>query len=92
MIELEMSKFVSPFCLLLALALLVAAGAIIASGAPAENVAIHAARSGGDELVENALTSRLAGRILVRRLLLAGLFCGSILLTILSFLSMRENS
>ena len=85
----RLSNVLPPLCLFMALLMLIVAFAIIAGDAPVESVDIHSARASGDELTEEALKSHLGSQIWFRRLLLAALFCGSILMVLVSFATMR---
>ena len=83
----QFSKMVSPLCLALSLLMLILAFALVFTEAPGESVQLHSARAEGDELVESALSNQLAFRLWFRRLLLAALFCFSIFMAILAFVT-----
>ena len=86
------SNLLSPLCLVVSLIMLVLAFAILASEPPGESVQIHSARASGDELAEAAMKTQLTGKIWFRRLLLAALFCGSVLMILVSFVTMRGKA
>lgn len=85
----RLSSLLSPACLLIALLMLIAGFAMVAVDPPTESVQLHAARASGDELTVDAWNQRLLSQIWFRRLLMAALFCGSILMALLSFMTMR---
>jgi len=82
---------VSPACLLLALALLIAGFAVWAVDAPEPNAALHQAQADGDDRYRDALQSQLRARQLRRKVLLACLFGGSALLATTAFLAMPTS-
>lgn len=82
-------SLLSPVCLVIALLMLVAGFAILATEGPSESVSLHAARASGNELMEEAWNQQLIGQRWFRRLLLAALFAGSLLMTLLAFVTLR---
>ena len=85
-----MRNLLSPLCLLLALAMIIAGFAMWSVGAPQAGVDLHHARAAGDEDYEEALEAQLARRQWSRRVLLGGLFAGSLMMTVLAFLVMPQ--
>ncbi len=69
-----MQRFLSPFFLVLCLALLVTAFALLATDAPEPNILLHGARASGDDAYEEVLERDLNRRVWVRRGTIAALF------------------
>jgi hypothetical protein len=84
-----MQKLISPFCLFLALAMLIAGFAVWSVEGPEAGIELHQARVSGDEDYEQALEAALERRKTARFLLIGGLFGGSVLMTAGAFLSLR---
>lgn len=83
-----MKQLISPLCLLLALALLIAGFAIWSVEPPQPNMELHRARVTGDEAYSEVLEEQLARRRWTRQLLLIGLFGGSGTMVLVAFLMM----
>ncbi len=86
-----MNRLLSPLCLLLALALLVAGFALLATEPPAESIQLHQARVTGDERTEKVLQAHHRQLMWVRKALLVCLFVGSGMMTVVAFLTMRPS-
>ena len=86
-----MARFLPPLCLLLALAMLIAGFALVAVEPPSDPLQLHAARVSGDDAVRDVLEAQVARRQLARRVLVGSLFAGSVLMTILAFLTMAPS-
>lgn len=83
-----MQQLISPLCLLLALALLIAGFAIWAVEPPRPGMELHRARVSGDEAYSDVLEENLAGQRWSRKALLVGLFGGSGAMVLMAFLMM----
>ena len=70
--------------------MLIAGFSVWSVDAPEAGVELHQALAAGDEDYRQALEAKLARDQRSRWLLIAGLFAGSILMTIIAFLAMRE--
>ena len=86
-----MRHVLPPFCLILALAMLVAGFAIWAVEPPQANVELHRARVSGDEDYRDLLEAQLARRQLARKVLVGCLFGSSALMVVVAFMSMRPT-
>jgi|MudIll2142460700_1097286.scaffolds.fasta_scaffold1437587_1 uncharacterized protein (UPF0254 family) len=86
-----MHRFLAPVCLVLCLALLVTAFALLAIDAPEPNVALHQARTLGDEAMTEVLERDLARRIWLRRALIGALFVGAAGLGVGAFLTVSGS-
>lgn len=84
-----MQRLIPPLCLLLALAMAVAAFALWAVEAPEAGIELHRARVSGDEPYRQVLEAQLKRRRWARKALLGGLFVGSGLMIVAAFLTMR---
>lgn len=80
-----MRQFISPLCLLLALAMLITGFAIWAVEPPQPNMDLHRARVTGDEAYTEVLEDQLAAQRWSRNALLVGLFGGSGLMVLIAF-------
>ena len=87
-----MQKLISPLCLLLALAMLIAGFAIWAIEPPQPNMELHRARVAGDEAYTEVLEEQLEGRRWSRKVLLIGLFAGCGTMVLVAFLMMNVRS
>jgi len=83
-----MQQFISPLCLLLALALLIAGFAIWAVEPPQPGMELHLARVTGDEEYSKVLEEQLEGQRSSRKVLLVGLFGSSATMVLMAFLMM----
>jgi hypothetical protein len=83
-----MQQLISPFCLLLALAMLIAGFAIWAVEPPQPNMELHRARVSGDEAYSEVLEEQLKKQRWSRNALLMGLFGGSGTMVVVAFLMM----
>ncbi len=83
-----MKQLISPLCLLLALALLIAGFAIWAVEPPQANMELHRARVTGDEEYSEVLEDQLEGQRWSRKVLLFGLFGGSAMMVVMAFVMM----
>ena len=83
-----MQQLISPLCLLLALALLIAGFAIWAVEPPQPSMELHRARVTGDEAYSDVLEDQLEGQRWSRKALLVGLFAGSGTMVLIAFLMM----
>jgi hypothetical protein len=88
-----MQQLISPLCLFLALALLIAGFAIWAVESPQPNMELHRARVSGDEEYSKVLEEQLEGQRWSRKVLLFGLFGGSAMMVVMAFvmMSVRRN-
>ena len=84
-----MRRLVSPLCLVMALALAIAAFALWAVEPPQPGVEMHRAGAIGDDQYREALEDRLERRQLKRKVLLVCLAVGSGVLIVAAFLAMR---
>lgn len=87
-----MRHVIPPFCLFLALAMLIAGFAIWAVESPEATTELHSARVSGDDALRDVLEAQLAKQQLARKTLLGCLFGGSVLMVLIAFLSMRPSS
>ena len=83
-----MRQLISPLCLLLALALLIAGFALWSVEAPRPNMELHRARVTGDEAYSDVLEDQLEHQRWARKALLIGLFGGSGTMIVTAFLMM----
>jgi hypothetical protein len=80
---------VPPLCLLLALAMFIAAFAVMATGRPEPSVELHRARAGTDEQYRWLLEDHLRRQQREHTALVAALLGGGALLVVAAFLVMR---
>ena len=85
-------RLLPPFCLLLALAMLVVSFTLIAVGGPDESVQLHQARVEGDDLSTETLEVDLRRKRMTRYALIGLLLFGSGLMTVTAFRSMARPS
>ncbi len=85
-----MQKLVSPLCLLLALAMLIAGFAIWSVEGPQPGMTLHKARVSGDEAYTEVLEAQLERQQWTRTILLVGLFAGSGTMVFAAFLMMGK--
>ena len=83
-----MQQLISPLCLLLALALLIAGFAIWAVEPPQPSMELHRARVTGDEAYSEVLEEQLKKQRWSRKALLIGLFGGSGTMVLVAFMMM----
>lgn len=88
----RMKHVVPPLCLLLGLAMLIAAFAMLAVEAPADPLELHKARVTGDEAYRDVLEAGLAHRRVARTTLIVALFACSGLMVVIAFLAMTPKS
>ncbi|HUG71077.1 MAG TPA: hypothetical protein VMM76_25230 [Pirellulaceae bacterium] len=86
-----MTRFLSPLCLLLALAMLIAGFALWSVERPEEGVELHRARVVGDEEYTDALERKLQQRRTARTALLFCLFGGSAAMTLAAFATLGRG-
>ncbi len=86
-----MSRFLSPFCLLLALAMLIAGFALWSVEPPEAGIELHRARVAGNDHATEAMESKLKRRQSSRRALLVCLFGGSAAMTFVAFATLRRS-
>ena len=86
-----MTRFLSPLCLLLALAMLIAGFALWSVERPKEGVELHRARVVGDEEYTDALERKLQQRRTARTALLFCLFGGSAAMTLAAFATLGRG-
>ncbi len=86
-----MSSFLPPLCLVLALAMAIAAFAMLAVGPPEPSVELHRVTAAGDETARDALEADLERQQLQRNLLLTCLFVGSGVMIATAFVTMRPR-
>ena len=84
-----MIRLLSPLCLFLALAMLIAGFALWAVEAPEAGIDLHRARVVGDDDHAEALEAKLRQRQMARRALLFCLFGGSAAMTLAAFATLR---
>ena len=80
-----MTRFLSPLCLVLAIAMLIAGFALWAVEPPAAGMALHRARVVGDDDYADVLETKLQQRRTARKALLFCLFGGSAAMTLAAF-------
>lgn len=85
-----MSKLVPPLCLVLALLSLIAAFALVMTGAPEVGIELHRARVGDDDKYRLLLEEQLERERRQRQYLIATLVTSGLLFTAVAFLSMRS--
>ena len=81
-------RFVSPLCLIFALAALIGGFTMVAVPEPEPNMELHAARVRGDDAYRDLLEADLARRRTGRTVLIATLFVTSGALTVAAFLAL----
>ena len=86
-----MKQLLSPLCLLLALAMLIAGFALWSVEAPETSVELSRARAGGNDPYGDVLEAQLRRRQLGRQVFVTGLFAGCGLMTVLAFLVMGPS-
>ncbi len=86
-----MRNFLSPLLLVLALLMAIVGFTVIWTGAPETSVALHQARTEGDDPTESALEADLQKRKTEHWTLVGSLFGGSVLLAASSFLVMKPS-
>ena len=86
-----MNRVVPPFCLLLALAMLIIAICLLAVGPPEASVDLHEARAAGDDVFVNVWESDLVQRQRIRLATIVGLLAGSVGITIVAFRTMSSE-
>lgn len=87
-----MNRFLSPLCLLLAIAMLIAGFALWAVEAPEAGIDLHRARVVGDDDFAQALESKLQQRQSARTALLFCLFGGSAAMTLAAFATLGRGA
>ncbi len=83
-----MQQLISPLCLLLALAMLIAGFAIWAVEPPEASMELHRARVTGDEEYSEVLEVQLEEQRWSRKVLLFSLFGGSAVMVVMAFVMM----
>ena len=86
------SRLVAPFCLLLALAMLIVGFSMIAFGGPEASIELHQARASGDDAFVNVLEADLQRNQHYRTGLIVFLFLGSCVMTVIAFRTMRGTA
>lgn len=86
-----MSKLIPPLCLVLALLSLIAAFALVMTGAPEVGIELHQARVGDDDKYRLLLEEQLEDHRRQRQYLIAALMTSGVLFTAVAFLSMRPT-
>jgi hypothetical protein len=87
-----MTRFLSPLCLLLAIAMLIAGFTLWAVDAPDAGVELHRARVAGDDDFTEAQESKLQQRQTARTALLFCLFGGSVAMTLAAFATLGRGA
>ena len=87
-----MHQILPPFCLLLAIAMIVAGYCLWSIEPPQATVELHRAAATGDEQYREAAESQLRRRQRNRKILVGSLFVGGGLMVVIAFLSMRPAS
>lgn len=85
-------RFLSPLCLLLALAMLIAGFALWSVEPPEAGMELHRARVVGDDDYREVLEARLEQRRAARKLLLFCLFGGSAAMTLAAFATLGRST
>lgn len=86
-----MTRFLSPLCLLLALAMLIAGFALWSVEGPQAGIELHRARVTGDEDYSEVLETKLQQRQAARTALLFCLFGGSAAMTLAAFATLGRT-
>lgn len=86
-----MARFLSPLCLLLALAMVIAGFALWSVDAPEAGIELHRARVVGDDDSTEAMEAKLAKRQTARKTLLVCLFGGSAAMTLAAFATLGRS-
>lgn len=86
-----MTRFLSPLCLLLALAMLIAGFALWSVESPEAGVELHRARVVGDDPYTDVLEAKLQRRRTARKALLFCLFGGSAAMTLAAFATLGRG-
>lgn len=87
-----MNRFLSPLCLLLAIAMLIAGFALWAVEAPEAGIELHRARVVGDDDYTEVMESKLQQRQSARTALLFCLFGGSAAMTLAAFATLGRGA
>lgn len=87
-----MMRFLSPLCLLLALAMLIAGFALWAVEAPEAGIDLHRARVVGDDDYTDVLEAKLQQRRAARKALIFCMFGGSAAMTLTAFATLGRNT
>ncbi|MCA9120346.1 MAG: hypothetical protein H6822_10050 [Planctomycetaceae bacterium] len=85
-------RFLSPLCLLLALAMLIAGFALWSVDAPEAGIELHRARVEGDDDFREVLEAKLEQRRMARSALLFCLFGGSAMMALAAFATLGRSS
>ncbi len=89
--RLGVNQLLPPFCLLVALATLIAAFALLAVGSPEASVELHSAVSSGDDQKSEVLKDQLADQQWAHTLLVGCLFAASVASAVAAFCAMRPT-
>ena len=87
-----MTRFLSPLCLLLALAMLIAGFTLRSVEAPQAGVELHRARVVGDDHYADVLEGQLKQRRWARTALIFCMFGGSAALTLAAFATLGRST
>ncbi len=87
-----MHHIVPPFCLLLAIAMMVAGYCLWSIDPPQATVDLYRAAASGDEQYREAAEEQLRRRQRNRKILVGSLFAGGGLMVVIAFFSMRPAS
>lgn len=86
-----MREFIPPFCLVLALMLVIAGFAVMAVEKPQPSVELHRATAQADEEYRDLLESQLERRRLQQRVMIGSFFGLAVVFAAIAYVSMRPS-